>query len=439
MQGYEPRTTLGTRLGMFLRRRIPERQIILRTDGRVTYFRISRSVQIGFFAFLMLAGTWSVFTSVGFVLHEDVLAVKDAQTASARLAYRSLLTEVAQYRNKFAAVTGDLKESHGLMASLVEFNASLQEGLDTVERELATTRSDREQVIAARERLKAQLQRLEGEMHSLVGHNFDLGENLEAVQSGLQRALGERNQAIGDASKARRQIKTLEVRLVELEESEEEAIQRLSARAGAFIVSMERVVGLTGLKVEALLAAVDDRPAGQGGPFIEAKADGLPAANLKAGLANLDSLLDRWESLTKLMQRLPLAAPLDTYYVTSRFGKRRDPINNRWAAHYGVDLGSAFRSSVFNTAPGVVTYVGWKGRYGKLVEVEHGAGLKTRYGHLHKIHVKKGQELKFRDRIGRLGNTGRSTGAHLHYEVVFGKKTVNPIKFIKAGRYVFQE
>jgi len=87
----------------------------------------------------------------------------------------------------------------------------------------------------------------------------------------------------------------------------------------------------------------------------------------------------------------------------------------------------------------VVSYAGWNGKYGKLIEINHGAGLKTRYGHLHKILVKKGQKIKFRQRIGLLGSTGRSTGAHLHYEVVFRGKAKNPMKFIKAGQNVFQK
>ena len=82
---------------------------------------------------------------------------------------------------------------------------------------------------------------------------------------------------------------------------------------------------------------------------------------------------------------------------------------------------------------------GWSGKYGKLIEVDHGAGLKTRYGHLHKILVEIGRQLKFRDKIGLLGSTGHSTGAHLHYEILFKGKPKNPMKFIKAGRHVFQE
>jgi murein DD-endopeptidase MepM/ murein hydrolase activator NlpD len=106
--------------------------------------------------------------------------------------------------------------------------------------------------------------------------------------------------------------------------------------------------------------------------------------------------------------------------------------------HYGIDLGGIFKSSVYATAPGVVSYVGWKGKIGRLVEINHGAGIKTRYGHLHKILVKKGQKIGFRDKIGLLGSTGRSTGAHLHYEIQSGGRPQDPMKFIKAGRYVFQ-
>jgi murein DD-endopeptidase MepM/ murein hydrolase activator NlpD len=90
------------------------------------------------------------------------------------------------------------------------------------------------------------------------------------------------------------------------------------------------------------------------------------------------------------------------------------------------------------TSPGVVTYVGWKGPSGRMVEIDHGLGLRTRYGHLHKILVKRGQKVDFRKKIGLMGTSGRSTGSHVHYEVLFDRKPVDPMKFMKAGKYVFK-
>ena len=129
---------------------------------------------------------------------------------------------------------------------------------------------------------------------------------------------------------------------------------------------------------------------------------------------------------------------MNSHYVSSGFGKRRDPFNKRWAAHYGIDLVSHFKAPIYSAAAGKVSYVGRNGRYGRLIEIQHGAGVKTRYGHLHKIFVKKGQKIKSYKKIGLLGNSGRSTGPHLHYEVIFRGKPMNPRKFIKAGHYVFK-
>ena len=107
--------------------------------------------------------------------------------------------------------------------------------------------------------------------------------------------------------------------------------------------------------------------------------------------------------------------------------------------HYGLDFGSTPRAPIYVTAPGTVSFAGWKGNFGKMIEVDHGAGIKTRYAHLSKITVKKGQTIAFGDKIGVIGSTGRSTGNHLHYEILFRDKALDPMQFIKAGRYVFKE
>jgi murein DD-endopeptidase MepM/ murein hydrolase activator NlpD len=263
---------------------------------------------------------------------------------------------------------------------------------------------------------------------------------LSTAEADLQKALAERNKSIYDGTRMHRRIKGLEIRLTDIEKVEENAIQRLSDTTTNYIKTLERVVKMAGLNIKHLLKDYQPTANGQGGPFIAADIEkNLPGKQLRDQLSNLDIHLGRWEALQGVMKKIPLSPPLNSFNITSSFGKRRDPINKRWAAHYGLDLGGVFKSSVYSPAPGVVSYAGWKGKYGKLVEISHGAGLKTRYGHLNKILVKKGQKINFRQRIGFLGSTGRSTGAHLHYEVVFRGKAKNPMKFIKAGRNVFQK
>lgn len=439
MTGTHPLQGKPSGFERLLRFLFPERQVHLRTEGRVNFFRFSRLTQMVVVALFLLGGMWTVFTSVSYVLHDRILVIKDDQIASARLAYQSLLGEVATYQNKFTDITRDLEKNHGLMLSLVERNAALQQNLRSVENQLDTTEQERRKIVSAREKLKNQLSDIEDNLRQLASRNFSLKDNLDTVEIDLQTALAERNHALFKGGRMQRQIDELEIRLVDIQESEREAVQRLTNSALAYIVTMQKVIELTGLKVDRLLAANNNQEKGLGGPFIAAKPDDLPAGQLKADLINLEAHLQRSEGLQGLMRKLPLSSPLKNFRISSGYGKRRDPINKKWAAHYGLDLVGVFKTSVYVTAPGVVTYVGWKGKYGKLVEVDHGMGLKTRFGHLNKILVKKGQRLKFRDKVGLLGNTGRSTGPHLHYEIVFKNKTLDPAKFIKAGRYVFQE
>ena len=419
-------------------RLFPERQIHLRTAGRVTFLLFSRRSQIALVSLLAVASGWMAFSSASYLLHDKVLAAKEVEIANSRLAYRSVLLQVAEYQKRFTAITRDLEENHTLMLSLVEQNTVLQQNLKAVEGDLQSTAKDRAQVIITREELKARLNDIQDRMRDLGTHNFALRGNLDSVEEDLRLAMTERNRALEDGTQMRRHIKGLENSLVELEQSQQDAVQRLTEHTLANIDGVEKLIDITGLKAERLVSSVVDRAAAQGGPFIPALPDGEPAGTLRASLINLDSYLVQWNLLQGVVRKLPLTVPIDYFQQTSQFGKRKDPLNGKWAMHYGIDLGGILKSSVYATAPGVVSYAGWKGKFGRLVEIDHGAGIKTRYGHLYKTLVKKGQKVGFREKIGLLGSTGRSTGAHLHYEIQSGGRPQDPMKFIKAGRYVFQ-
>lgn len=439
MSGVNLETENKGRLTDALDRWFPERQIMLRSDGRVSFITLSKGLQLTVVCGMLAFVGWSAFASVSYVFFGQFLESKENQVANARLAYRSLLSQVTAYQRKFSSITSDLESNHSMMLELVEKNASLQQNFKTVSAQLKSTEQDRENILAVRQTLREKLAMNEDELRTLNSRNFALKENLTTVESDLQAALSERNEALFSGTRQRRQIKDLETRLVELESSEQVAVQQLTERTLSINDSMQRVIEMAGLDFEKLLQSNSEMPKGQGGPFIAAKPDGKAASKLKASLTDLDQHLRQTEGLQDIMRRLPLAPPLTSYRITSSFGKRRDPINKKWSAHYGLDMGAPLKSAVFVSAPGIVKVAGWKGKFGKMIEIDHGAGLVTRFGHLHKILVKKGQQVNFRDKIGLLGSTGRSTGAHLHYEVIFKGRSINPSNFFKAGRYVFQE
>lgn len=438
MRGLDDKPTWRERAARRLNTLFPERQFVVRTGASVGYVRLGRNLQIFITSLILLVGGWVGYSSVSYVLHDRVLTTKDRQIANARFAYQNLLDEVAAYQRKFIDITRDLEENHSLMLSLVEQNTTLQQNLDHVQARLRKTEAEREEVVQTRERLKNELAGIQDHLKTVAVRNYSLQDNLDSVESDLQTALRERNEALEEGREMRRQVGDLETQLAHLEQTQMQAVAEMTTRTNRSIKSMERVVSMTGLDIAELVKADDEPLAGQGGPFV-ALADALPGEELKAGLSALEVRLTHLEALQQVMERMPLAAPLPAYYVTSTFGKRQDPLNNKWSMHYGLDMGAPYKSSVYATAPGVVTYAGWKGNYGKLVEIDHGSGIRTRYTHLSKILVKKGQKVGFYDKIALLGNTGRSTGAHLHYEVQFDGKPLDPMEFIRAGRHVFKE
>lgn len=171
-----------------------------------------------------------------------------------------------------------------------------------------------------------------------------------------------------------------------------------------------------------------------GGPLIPLNGSTIFDSKVK----ELDEALDALDHLKKEARRLPLANPAPGRSVTSPFGVRTDPILGTAALHSGMDFRAPMGMPAKVTAPGVVTKAGWNGGYGRMVEVDHGNGFATRYGHLSEIDVTVGQKLAAGDAIGKTGSSGRSTGPHLHYEVRHNGEAVDPLRFLTVGKKVAQ-
>jgi murein DD-endopeptidase MepM/ murein hydrolase activator NlpD len=146
------------------------------------------------------------------------------------------------------------------------------------------------------------------------------------------------------------------------------------------------------------------------------------------------------EQLNRALVFIPVRKPIGGEIdLSSPFGVRVDPFLRIPAMHTGIDFRGEVGDPIRATAAGTVTAAGWSGGYGKMVEVNHGNGLATRYGHLSQIDVIIGDKIRIGQIVGRLGSTGRSTGPHVHYETRIDGEAVDPQKFLNAGAKLFGE
>lgn len=212
------------------------------------------------------------------------------------------------------------------------------------------------------------------------------------------------------------------------------------------VIKLQTLTANTWSKTGALVQAASDAglrlpvkayPEAQGGPYIPPVYDGT-ASSFEAHVDDLDTALSALSKVESAVQHYPIASPAPGRRLTSSFGIRRDPFHGRRAMHSGIDFKTPVGTPILATAKGVVKYAGWKGGYGRLVEVDHGNGYTTRYAHLSAIKVRKGQRVDTGATIGKAGSSGRSTGPHLHYEVRRNGKAVNPATFLRAGHKVLK-
>lgn len=230
------------------------------------------------------------------------------------------------------------------------------------------------------------------------------------------------------ADHADRVFSKVTLSLKKIEQDQLKRIKRLTDGADDTADNIQSIIKTVGVTVPASPAAIDD-DGGVGGPF-------LPPENVDPfdqSLANLDTALTRLEAARGTVEQLPFRNPAQGKLITSPFGNRKDPFFGKLALHPGVDFHFDPGEAIKATAPGKVVSAGWAGGYGNMVEIDHGDGISTRYGHMAAITVQAGDTVKAGEQLGLAGSTGRSTGTHLHYEVREDGRPVDPMYFVNAG------
>jgi murein DD-endopeptidase MepM/ murein hydrolase activator NlpD len=217
-----------------------------------------------------------------------------------------------------------------------------------------------------------------------------------------------------------------------LENQQLALVDKATGAAEAKLKDTQALIRRLGLDPSRFVASSEWNGAtvGVGGPYIPVSADAEP---------RFKDLFLSWKKLNAMQSAvaaIPAYMPVKDYRYTSGFGVRYDPFNGGSAMHAGVDMAGAQGEPIYAAASGIVEQAGRSGGYGNMVELAHGKGIDTRYGHLSAILVKSGEHVEKGQLIGRMGSTGRSTGTHLHYEVRIDGQAVNPRPFLEASAYV---
>ncbi len=376
-----------------------ERELIVRSQGRMRYVVLPAKVQ-QLFAFAALGLLiWTIIATSSVLLENRLIASKSEEVQRTKLQVDSLTSDIEELRSEYKATTDALIENHRLIEDLIQ------------ERRLIETTTVPEPVA-------------EEDIQNILGYIWDF---------------------VGGAPPAI----TAESAAEELRRDQLTLLVALERRASLDTDHLVAAVQMTGLDVDSYLNGLQVEGGAQGGPLQLSRDDGPAAPGNFVDEANeftrlyfsAANNLGRLADLKAAVHQLPLITPIiesEEFYLSSSFGRRRDPITREPAFHAGIDLGGHRKTPIRATASGIVIMAGVSGPYGNMIEVDHGNGFRTRYGHLHTLGVERGDRIQAGEIIGTMGSSGRTTGTHVHYEIWYNNQTMDPAKFLKAGEYVQQ-
>ena len=386
----------------------PERQIYVRSGGEVKSLTLTTRQQVGFVSVLALLVVWFLATLVNMAWGHNPLrsSNQNMKLREARLERElddikareaEIRAQLERERSTFAQATERFEEKHETLAQLLE-----RSGRAETVKPITTVQYAASEVLMAptvRDALPRRARRDAMPATTATATSRTLGRDFAS--------LDEKQNSF----------------LVAAEADTQDRIERNRAILAAAEVDPVELVA--------------QGPLGKGGPLVEAIEPAGADGTFGSRIASIKARVAEADALDAAMSAVPLGYPVSgENWRTSNYGVRKDPFTGRPTFHEGLDFSARRMTDIVSTADGEVTFVGRRGGYGKVVEVDHGHGFITRYAHLEKTFVKRGQRVEQGETIAGMGSTGRSTATHLHYEVHFQGRVYDPAKFLKAGRYV---
>lgn len=397
------------------RRLFPERQIFLRSRGEVRFIKLSPALQTAAASGLLLIVVWVLAASTAYLTRDSRLAAKDRQLHFVSEEMNALVGELERLKRDALSRTERLERRQQLLEALVEvppaeFTASTEEKTSSLTEPTAPDMSAAPAPQSARRPASGQ--------PLLMASVLPVGDGL-VLRPAASRRMAET-------------IEQLRRRLAHVESVQESVAGNLAQDQAKRLAEMRGTLEHLGLHPDKLLARARLAPVGVGGPSLD-----LPMSFDSDAFVLLEKRLYKRGLLTQVMRSLPSIEPAKKFYISSRFGPRRDPFTKRWSRHSGIDMAGWRGEPILAAAAGKVVKAGRAPAYGRMVEIDHGHGIRTRYGHMRKLLVERGQEVGRGQPIGEMGNTGRSTSTHLHWEVWVDDKLVDPLPYLKAVNDVY--
>ena len=438
-------TKIKNNLNSFLERKVPEKRLFLRTDKETRFVKLTPITQILALIGISTVIIWSIIATA-IVLIETIGSGNFRDQARRDQAlYEERLNALATERDireresiasqdRFNTALSQVSIMQSDLLGSEDMRRELERGINVIHGTLRRAMNEREALRIELELLKKQLNPEIGVLPNAISL-AEVSQTMEYMNHTLRGISQQRDNAFDAAELAKKNMESLELEIQFFEEKSDQIFRQLEDALTISVEPLDKMFRNVGLSTKRLLDQVRRGYSGQGGALapILSQPDVFETEDPRISRANSILIkLDKLNIYRIAVEKTPFDMPVKgSFRYTSGFGPR-------WGQmHRGVDLAAKSRSPIYATGDGVVTRAGWNGGYGRVVYVKHEFGVETRYAHLARIRVKKGQRVSRGQKIGDMGNSGRSTGTHLHYEVRVGGKAVNPMIFIKAGRDVF--
>ncbi|KQI73108.1 peptidase M23 [Loktanella sp. 5RATIMAR09] len=434
------RSRITARIHGVLERFFPERRLFLRSDSETRFIRLTSETQLVAWTGSIIVVAWTIIATAILLMDSIGAGNFRAQAQRDQFTYEQRLNALSAERDaraiealaaqeRFTSALQQISIMQSELLATEEKRRELETGLEVVQATLRDTMRARE---AARREVAVLSSENQNEGSASISD--DAAGTVGLLASALADTASERDQIAADAEFAIEQAEEMQLELRLLQERNDQIFRQLEEAMLVSVEPLDDMFRAAGMNPDNLIEQVRRGYSGMGGPLTPIQFStrgGDPDPDALRANAILTAM-DRINLYRIAAEKAPFSIPVKANFrYTSGFGPR-------WGRlHAGTDFAGPIGTPIYATADGVITHAGWSSGYGRLIKIRHDFGIETRYAHLNAMDVRVGQRVSRGERIGAMGNSGRSTGPHLHYEVRVNGNPVNPMTYIRAGQDVF--